>query len=177
MSISEFFIRWGHGLWPIVKALLWLALGILVFVVIYFINVFTRKHWGMCGKKIRWKLHGRKLILTGNGNMFDYDYSYINIAIHAKPAGWYPARAVIEKAIVSDGVNSIGDSAFAYLRRMETVVIPKSVTSIGEGAFYGCKSLTDIYYGGTKEDWQQVYIGKENKVFSNVTVHIKESST
>ena len=43
---------------------------------------------------------------------------------------------------VDYSVTSIGDSAFYYCRSLTSVVIPDSVTSIGDRAFAGCDSLT-----------------------------------
>ena len=43
-----------------------------------------------------------------------------------------------------EGVTSIGDSAFFYCRSLTQIKIPEGVTSIGIGAFYRCDSLTQI---------------------------------
>ena len=48
---------------------------------------------------------------------------------------------------VTYNVTSIGNSAFAstiFFSRLTNVIIPNSVTSIGDYAFYGCSSLTSI---------------------------------
>lgn len=41
-------------------------------------------------------------------------------------------------------VTAIGDSAFYFCDSLTTVSIPDSVTSIGDGAFYYCDSLTSV---------------------------------
>jgi uncharacterized protein YjdB len=41
-------------------------------------------------------------------------------------------------------VTSIGDEAFCYCKKLNTVTIPESVTSIGESAFSSCNGLTSI---------------------------------
>ena len=46
---------------------------------------------------------------------------------------------------IPDSVTSIGDGAFLYCSSLTSVVIPDSVTSIGSSAFYGCSSLTSVY--------------------------------
>lgn len=46
--------------------------------------------------------------------------------------------------IIPSSVTSIGNSAFAYCSSLQELVIPSSVTSIGEMAFLGCNSLRSI---------------------------------
>ena len=46
--------------------------------------------------------------------------------------------------VIPDSVTNIGDYAFSGCRSLTDIVIPDSVTRIGDGAFRGCKSLTDI---------------------------------
>lgn len=55
-------------------------------------------------------------------------------------------------------VTSIGAYAFAG-RTLESFFIPKTVTSIGDFAFYGCKALSGITYEGDSEAWTSVTLG------------------
>ncbi len=57
---------------------------------------------------------------------------------------------------IPDSVTSIGGSAFFDCLSLASIVIPDSVTSIGVYAFSGCTGLKDIYYTGTKEQWDQL---------------------
>lgn len=50
----------------------------------------------------------------------------------------------LKSIIIPDSVTSIGDGAFALCENLTNIDIPNSVTSIGGGAFYGCSSLTNI---------------------------------
>ena len=50
----------------------------------------------------------------------------------------------IESYIIFSNVKRIGDIAFSGCRSLSNIIIPDSVTSIGDGAFYGCSSLTNI---------------------------------
>ena len=45
---------------------------------------------------------------------------------------------------VKEGTRIICDWAFSYCRSLSEIVIPTSVTSIGDSAFYGCDSLSKI---------------------------------
>ena len=46
--------------------------------------------------------------------------------------------------IIPDSVTSIGDSAFYWCSNLTSVIIGNSVTNIGFGAFYECNNLTSI---------------------------------
>lgn len=57
-----------------------------------------------------------------------------------------------------------------------SIVIPKSLKSIGFSAFPNCYGFTTIYYEGTAEDWNNVYIdypGLSNKPVLNATKHFE----
>ena len=50
----------------------------------------------------------------------------------------------IESYIIPDSVTKIRDYAFEYCSSLSNIVIPDSVTDIGDGAFWGCSSLSNI---------------------------------
>ena len=56
--------------------------------------------------------------------------------------------------------------------------IPVSVTSIEDYAFYNCTSLKDVYYSGTREEWEQIAIGSvANELLLNATIHYNSSES
>lgn len=68
-------------------------------------------------------------------------------------------------------VTSIGYSAFYGCESLKSVTIPNSVTSIGTFAFDECTNLTNVYYGGSQDDWNKIDIGRGNKFLTDATIH------
>ncbi len=68
--------------------------------------------------------------------------------------GGFTSLNKITKLVIEDGVEHIGDLAFANLNNVKEIVIPESVKSFGaragEGsrAFSGCGALISIFYNG-----------------------------
>ena len=75
----------------------------------------------------------------------------------------------LESIVIPDGVISIGASAFSESGLM-SVKIAKSVTSIGDMAFY-YSNLTDVYYTGSEEEWNAIQIGEANEYLTNATIY------
>ncbi len=62
--------------------------------------------------------------------------------------------------VIPDSVTSIGNSAFSGCSGLTSVTIPDSVTSIGQGAFSGCSSLESItipFVGGSRKTASNTY--------------------
>ena len=77
---------------------------------------------------------------------------------------------------IPDGVTSIGDYAFDGYRSLTNVTIPDSVTNICYGAFLDCIKLTDVYYDGTASDWAKITIEEGNEDLTNATLHCAQSA-
>lgn len=50
----------------------------------------------------------------------------------------------LTSVIIPDSVTSIGDYAFSYCIELTSLIIPNSVTSIGKHTFYGCVKLSSV---------------------------------
>jgi len=68
-------------------------------------------------------------------------------------------------------VEVLQESVFSSCQSLKTVTIPKSVTEIQDYAFDYCTSLTDVYYDGTRSEWEEINIGSGNTYLLNATVH------
>ncbi len=81
-----------------------------------------------------------------------------------------------EKITILDRYNNlpvtrIGHTAFKSSKNLTSIEIPSSVTSIAQGAFEGCSSLTSVYFGGTSERWSLTSIGLFNYNLTNATLY------
>ena len=76
------------------------------------------------------------LTIRGSGAMEDY--------LMSSNQPWCSFRKQITSVVVSPGVTSIGNLAFALSRNIIHVDIADSVVSIGEQVFFECSSLTNI---------------------------------
>lgn len=80
-------------------------------------------------------------------------------------------NALTHVEILSNELTKIDSGTFAYARGLETIVIPKSITSIENLAFGYCESLSDVYFTGTKAEWDSITIGSSNTALDTATIH------
>ena len=95
--------------------------------------------------------------------------------------GGYPVTSIGDFALswcenltsitIPDSVTSIGDDVFYWCASLIKIIIPDSVISIGNRVFENCSSLTDVYYSGTKQEWENISIGSSNSFLANVNIH------
>ena len=99
---------------------------------------------GKCGDNLTYTLtgddtNGYTLTISGTGKMKNYQiYPQEDFnKIYAAP--WYYKK--INRVIIEEGVTSIGKYAF-YRRITGNLVLPNSIETIEEHAFYGCDKLS-----------------------------------
>ncbi len=98
-------------------------------------------------------------------------------------APWYKSKLYIKEIIIENGITSIGDYAFYGCSSLTDVKIPNSIMSIGMRAFYGCEILTNAVYEGSEDDWSKVSVRLYNDYlnsalkFNNIEVRASISGT
>ena len=66
-----------------------------------------------------------------------------------------------------DSLTAIGEGAFSFCDNLTYIKIPSSVKEIGYAAFQDCSSLLEIFFDGTREQWESIG-GFENVTSGNV---------
>ena len=74
----------------------------------------------------------------------------------------------LREVTIPVGVTRIGENAFGGCNSLTELTIPASMTSIEEAAF-ACYYLTDVYFEGTRAQWNAIAMGEEN--FWNATIY------
>ena len=72
---------------------------------------------------------------------------------------------------IPDGVSSINYCAFGCCENLSAVTIPATVTVIDDRAFVGSASLKDIYFDGSRDQWESItitHVRNEDNPFSSV---------
>lgn len=95
---------------------------------------------GKCGDTVEWTLgNDNVLTISGTGEMADYTWTNF---VPTTP--WYDYKTSIKKIVVSDGIISIGASAFYELSYVTEVELSNDILVLGKYAFHGCYNLDEI---------------------------------
>lgn len=88
-----------------------------------------------CGENLTWELTAGILTISGTGEMYDYSEDYL--------APWSEHCVEITNVTISDGVTSIGSSAFCYCS-VKSITLPFGLKHIGASAFFNCPNIQQI---------------------------------
>lgn len=168
------------------------------------VNAATIVDSGTCGDDVIWQLDGDGILtISGTGKMKDYmayevssdapwrDYLFTkviigsgieNIGASSFFVGSNYSETSLKEVYIGDGVKLINMWAFACPydtseSQLSKIYLPNSLTSIEFGAFDGCNNLSDVYYDGTREQWNKININNDengNSTLLNADIHFKE---
>lgn len=88
-----------------------------------------------CGENLTWKFADGILTISGTGDMYNYSEDYL--------APWSEHCFEITNVTISDGVTSIGSSAFCYCS-VKSITLPFGLKHIGASAFFNCPNIQQI---------------------------------
>ena len=91
-----------------------------------------------CGNEITWSYDDGRLVLDGTGEIWNYAYE------NGRTAPWSEYANDISEVVVSEGITTIGEDAFAHMTNLATVRLPESLHRIGNSVFQHDSSLRNI---------------------------------
>ena len=77
----------------------------------------------------------------------------------------------LKNIVIPNGIKTIEESVFFACQNLQSVTIPNTITSIKDGAFFYCISLKDVYFLGSKKEWEQIVIGPFNGNLTEANIH------
>ena len=84
------------------------------------------------------------------------------------------AEYALEKVICSSNLENIGVAAFQANFSIKEIDLPVTLHTVADYAFDSSNAITDVYYGGTEEDRDEIVIGTGNTYLTNATWHYTE---
>jgi len=118
---------------------IWLIMLLALSIVIVSITVLSvhADDGGSCGDNLTYTYSNYTCTLTISGTGAMDNYS-------PDSSPWKAFKIKIQKIVIEYGVTTIGDWAFYDCRSLTSIAIPESVTSIGCGTFQDCVGLTSV---------------------------------
>ncbi len=96
-------------------------------------GAFASSDYGMIDGTIMWEWDGNGIVtITGNGEIPDYT---------SGQAPWNRYKNTITKVLFYGNIDRIGSYAFADCSRITYIAFPRTLKSIGKGAFSNCTAL------------------------------------
>ena len=68
-------------------------------------------------------------------------------------------------------IGSLDSISFYGCINLKSIILPRNVYRINTCCFEGCVNLNDIYYSGSKNDWECIAITDDDNILKNITVH------
>ena len=89
----------------------------------------------------------------------------------------YFNNELVTSVTVPDTITEIGDYTFCGYKAIKNITISSNVTYIGIEAFAWCEGLTNIYYSGTIEQWENIAKGNGYNAGTNYyTIHCSDGT-
>lgn len=95
----------------------------------------------------------------------------ISCALTTLPSAVFDSCTSLTSVIIPVGIDTIESDAFCYCRSLTSVIIPDTVRKIKWWAFQSCDNLADVYYGGSKHDWDSISINVNNSELFRARLH------
>ncbi len=103
--------------------------------------------------------------IGNQGTAYTIPNDVTNIWIHS-----FQGAKNLTSVTIPDSVKDIWNYAFADCSNLTSVNLGKNVVNIWPHAFDGCNNLTDVYYNGTRKEWEAIEI-HNNTCLTKANIH------
>ena len=115
-----------------------------------------------------------KLKISPKNNNFMVMYNSLFSADGKKMISYIPQKPQ-SACVIPDCVTHICQNAFEYTR-FKSLTIPSSVVYIGSTAFGSVFGLEDVYFNGTKAEWNKIDMKQNNYTLLQANIHFSTIS-
>ncbi len=95
---------------------------------------------GECGVTATWQITDNVLVVSGTGDMTDFASQ--DLAMLSE--WWAGNSSTVTEIVIEEGITSIGDYAFYYFDKVNTIHLPTTLKEIGKNAFDSCAAITTV---------------------------------
>ncbi|MBO7448769.1 MAG: leucine-rich repeat protein [Clostridiales bacterium] len=71
----------------------------------------------------------------------------------------------ITDVLLSSNITRLSEGCFQGCKNLQRLALPKGIGKIYKDTFAGCDSLTDVYFEGTIDEWKEIKIESEERIF------------
>ncbi len=118
------------------------------------------------------------LVVSGTGSMINDKISTAG-QYNTNRRRWSGYEHQIKRAIINEGVTTIGDFAFYYCENLESISMPSTITYIGIDAFHFCSKIKNIVIPSSVNTIRRYAFGRTNisSIIIPASVNTLESHT
>ncbi len=110
-----------------------------------------------------------------------WDFSHIESVTIPETVTTIEPRAFfcskLTSVTVPASVTELPESVFYFSEDLKTVCLPAALTAIGENAFAECNALEEVWFAGTKAEWDALTVAEGNDCLLNAVVHTADEQT
>lgn len=95
----------------------------------------------------------------------------VTVESHCKsiPDGYREGNQTIEAIVLPNSVTEVGENAFFRCENVKIVVLGSGLKTIGQCAFTGLKRIKYVYYAGTTDEYEMIEQGEPFEYLGLIT--------
>lgn len=115
------------------------------------------------------------LTVEGEGKIEQQDQLFYNLigfldVMYNDDQDLISMYSYIDEIIIEEGITELGEGVISY-GNLNKITLPKSLKAIGRNNFTVEKTVADIYYNSSENDWQKIKIDSDNDELKNSNIH------